>query len=215
MANIFHKDVNWLPIKIVVGAGVVALLVVAAVAYYVTPKYWRVGYQPTQPVPFSHSIHVSQLGMDCRYCHSQVDVSSHSNIPTTQTCMNCHSKVGLTSAKLQPVRDSWETGKPIPWIRIHAVPDYAYFNHAVHVNRGVSCVTCHGPVNQMDVVYHHESLSMGWCLECHTSPEKALRPVGQVYNMNYKPEANQDEVGNHLVKAWNVHPPTNCAGCHR
>jgi NAD-dependent SIR2 family protein deacetylase len=218
MANIFKKDVNWLPIKIAVGAGAVATLVLLAVTFYLTPKYWRAGYQPTQPVPFSHAIHVTQLGMDCRYCHSFVDVSSHSNLPTTQTCMNCHTKVQPNSPKLQPVFDSWKTGQPVQWVRIHAAPDYVYFNHAVHVNRGVSCASCHGQVNEMSVVYHHESLSMGWCLECHTSPEKFIRPDNQVFNMTYKPEQikqTQDEVGAYLVKNWNIHPPTNCAGCHR
>lgn len=218
MANIFNKGFNWLPLKIAVGAGFVGTLVVLAVTFYLTPKYWRAGYQPTQPVPFSHAIHVNQLGMDCRYCHSHVEVSSHSNVPTTQTCMSCHTQIKAASPKLAPVRESWETGKPIEWVRVHAVPQYAYFNHAVHVNRGVGCTSCHGQVNEMDVVYHKESFSMAWCLECHTAPQNYIRPVENVYDPHYKVEQTgkkQMELGQHLVQSWNVHPPINCNGCHR
>lgn len=225
MANIFPKWSNKLPIQVLVAGGVIGTALVAGMTYYFTPKYTRVGYQPVQPVPFSHSIHVNQLGLNCLYCHSQVENAAHSNIPTTQTCMNCHSQIKQNSAKLATVRDSWKTGTPISWVRIHKAPDYVYFNHSAHVNRGVSCVSCHGQINNMAVVWHHEPQSMGWCLTCHRAPENFLRPVNQVTNLNWKPEdegpgkdgkmRTQQEIGEQLKVAWNVRPPVTCAGCHR
>ncbi len=188
------------------------------VTYYFTPKYTRTEYQPVQPVPFSHEIHASQLGMDCRYCHSFVDVAAHSNVPTTQTCMNCHSQVQAENPKLQPLRDSWASGKPIEWKQIHKTPDFVMFNHSVHVNRGVSCVECHGQVNHMDVVYHAKPHSMSWCLDCHRNPENALRPPKEVFNLDWKPPAGQKQkdIGLKFKHDWNVKPPdTNCSGCHR
>jgi predicted phosphoadenosine phosphosulfate sulfurtransferase len=225
MANIFPPSINILVIKAGVALGVVGLTVVAGVWYYATPQYSRVGYEPKQPVAFQHKIHVGQLGLDCRYCHSQVEVSGHSNIPTTQTCMNCHSQIQTKNPRLQPVRDSWETGVPIPWVRIHHVPDYAYFNHSAHVNRGVSCVSCHGKVNEMSVVYEDKSLSMAWCLTCHRSPESFVRPIAAdkageqspIYNLDWTPPANTDQttLGTKLVHDWKINPPKDCAGCHR
>jgi hypothetical protein len=226
MANIFPRTFNFLPIKIFVGLIIIANLVVAGVWYYFTPKYTRVGYMPTQPVPFDHSIHVKQLGMDCRYCHSFVETSNHSNVPTTQTCMNCHNSVQKDNPKLAALRASWDSakdkkdGQSVEWIKIHRAPDFVYFNHSVHVNRGVSCVSCHGQVNEMQVVYHHEPQSMGWCLDCHRAPQNHVRPMdkGQVFNLDWKPQdegTTQQEIGEKLVKEWNINPPQNCAGCHR
>ena len=160
MANIFPKGTNETVIKAGIALGAVGTLVVLAVWYYFTPKYSRVGYQPVQPVHFQHDIHVGQLGLDCRYCHSYVEVSGHSNVPNTQTCMTCHQQIQVDNAKLQPVRDSWATGQPISWVKVHNVPDYAYFNHSAHVNRGVSCVVCHGKVNEMNVVWQDQPQSM-------------------------------------------------------
>jgi len=217
MANIFPRYTNWLPIKILVCLAVVVASVVSGMAYYFTPKYTRVGYQPTQPVAFDHSLHVNQLGMDCRYCHTGVEKSSHSNIPATQTCMNCHTQIKSLSPKLAAVRESWKSGNPVPWVRIHKAPDYVYFNHAVHVNRGASCVACHGHVNHMEVVYHAKPHSMGWCLECHRAPENQLRPLDQITNLDWEPPAGttQREIGSKFVKEWNVNPPVSCSGCHR
>jgi hypothetical protein len=183
-----------------------------------------VGYQPVQPVPFPHDVHVKQVGMDCRYCHSFVEVAAHSNVPTTQVCMNCHQQIQKDSPKLQAVRDSWQTGRPIEWVQVHKTPDYVYFNHSAHVNRGVSCVSCHGKVNEMPVVYHSQPLSMAWCLDCHRHPENALRPVDQVTNLDWVPPVKPGQTpaeaqvaqGLELKKAWNINPPDgNCAGCHR
>ena len=217
MSAIFPKWTNWLPLALGVGAALIGGAVTAGVTIYLTPKYYRVGYQPVQPVPFSHAIHVTQLGMDCRYCHSYVEVSSHSNIPTTQTCMNCHTQVQSNNPKLAVVRESWQNGTPVSWVKIHQIPDFAYFNHSVHVNRGISCVSCHGQVNHMDVVYQKEPLSMGWCLSCHRHPENNLRPVSQIFNLDWKPGngESQEQTGLELKQQWNINPPQTCAGCHR
>jgi hypothetical protein len=218
MANFFPRWTNYLALKIVFCLFVLGGVVSLVYWYYLTPDYMRTGYQPIQPVPFSHDIHVSQLGMDCRYCHSYVEVSSHSNIPTTQTCMNCHTEVQPNNPKLEAVRASWKSGsRPVNWVKIHQIPDFAYFNHAVHVNRGVSCASCHGQVNHMDVVSEQAPLTMGWCLNCHRHPEENLRPVNQVFNLDWKPNGNETQVqlGLQLKQQWNINPPQNCAGCHR
>ena len=224
MANIFSRGSNYLPIKILVCLLVLGGALTAGISYYFTNKYTNVGYQPVQPVPFPHDVHVKQVGMDCRYCHSFVEVAAHSNVPTTQVCMNCHQQIQKDSPKLQAVRDSWQTGKPIEWVQVHKTPDYVYFNHSAHVNRGVSCVSCHGKVNEMPVVYHSQSLSMAWCLDCHRHPENALRPVDQVTNLDWVPPVKPGQTpaeaqvaqGLELKKAWNINPPDgNCAGCHR
>jgi hypothetical protein len=224
MANIFPRGSNYLPIKILVCLLVLGGALTAGISYYFTNKYTNVGYQPVQPVPFPHDVHVKQVGMDCRYCHSFVEVAAHSNVPTTQVCMNCHQQIQKDSPKLQAVRDSWQTGKPIEWVQVHKTPDYVYFNHSAHVNRGVSCVSCHGKVNEMPVVYHSQPLSMAWCLDCHRHPENALRPVDQVTNLDWVPPVKPGQTpaeaqvaqGLELKKAWNINPPDgNCAGCHR
>jgi hypothetical protein len=217
MANFFPRSSNVLPLKVAVMAAVIAPAVCCGMWYYFTPKYTRVGYQPIQPVAFSHNIHVSQLGMDCRYCHSYVEVAAHSNVPNTQTCMACHSQVQKDNPRLAPLRESWKNGTGMQWVQIHKTPDYVYFNHSVHVNRGVSCFTCHGQVNKMDVVWHDKPHSMAWCLDCHRNPETQLRPREQVFNLDWSagsPE-KQIETGTKLKHDWNVKPPTNCAGCHR
>jgi hypothetical protein len=182
-----------------------------------TPKYTRVGYQPVQPVPYSHAIHAGQLGIDCRYCHSNVEKSGFANLPTAQTCMNCHSQVKANSPLLAVVRDSYRTGKPIHWVQIHQLPDFVYFNHAVHVSRGVSCVECHGRIDQMDVVSEAKSLAMGFCLDCHRNPEAHLRPRDQVTNLAWKaPSAEaQLAMGLKFKHDWNINPPQSCSGCHR
>ncbi len=218
MANIFPKWTNALPLKIIVAAAVTVTALTGAITYYFTPKYTRVGYQPTQPVPFSHNIHVTQVGLDCRYCHSHVERAAHSNVPTTQTCMNCHTQIRANSPKLETVRNSWAKNIPIEWVRIHEAPDYVYFNHSAHVNRGVSCVSCHGQINEMAVVWHDQPQSMSWCLDCHRAPENNLRPLQYITNLNWKPEdinRKQQELGLELKAAWNVNPPVTCAGCHR
>ncbi|HUB68195.1 MAG TPA: cytochrome c3 family protein [Candidatus Methylacidiphilales bacterium] len=225
MANIFPKATNLIVIKAMFASSIIGGLATVAVWYYFTPKYSRVGYQPVQPVAFDHSLHVGQLGIDCRFCHSYVEVSGQSNYPATQVCMSCHTQIQANNPKLQPVRDSWATGQPISWVKIHNVPDYAYFNHSAHVNRGISCVSCHGQINEMQVVSEQKPLSMGWCLSCHRNPENYVRPIAAdtpgetspVFNLDWQPPAGttQAELGRKLVHDWKIDPPTNCAGCHR
>ncbi len=183
------------------------LLVIGGATYMPTvvglgasPENIDVGYQPTQPVPYSHALHVGQLGLDCKYCHTTVDKAAFAAIPPTQTCMNCHTNVRKTvkdagnnevrNPKLAPVFESWETGKSIAWVKVHDLPDYSYFNHSAHVNKGVSCIECHGRVDHMgeDGVYQAKNLSMAWCLECHRSPEKALRPKDKVTDLAWTAE---------------------------
>lgn len=196
--------------------GVLAVgLSVGAVYYYSMPRYTRVGYTPAQPVAFSHELHAGKLGMSCIYCHSEVERTSVANVPNTQTCMNCHQTIKANSPALAAVRDSWQNGTPVHWKQVYRLPNYAYFNHSLHVTRGVGCVSCHGQVNEMPVVTHEKPLSMGWCLNCHRHPERNLRPADQVTNMAWKPEGNPEEVGKKLKDELNVFPPQSCQGCHR
>lgn len=216
MSDIFPKWTNKLPAMVIVGGMLVGGVVTAGVTYYLTPKYSRVGYTPVQPVAFSHAIHADQLGLDCRYCHNGVEKSWYSNVPAASTCMNCHNQVLKDDPKLALVRESAATGKPIPWVQIHKTPDFVYFNHSVHVNRGVSCVHCHGPVNKMDEVRHSKSLGMSFCLECHRDPAAKIRPNDQVFNLDWQaPEGFAKSGGAKLVKDWNVHPGESCSVCHR
>lgn len=222
MSDIFPKWTNRLPLQVLVGAVLTGSAVVAGVWYYFTPKYTRVGYQPAQPVAFSHAIHVEQVGMDCRYCHDDVEKSWYSNIPSSALCMNCHNQVLKDDPKLALVRESAATGTPISWVQIHKLPDYAYFNHSVHVNRGVSCVHCHGQINQMDVVEHAKPFSMAFCLECHRNPELFLRPVDKVTDLNWtwsedpRAEAEMQKAnGQQFVHDWNVQSLQSCSACHR
>ncbi len=222
MSAIFPKWTNRLPLLIIVGLILVGTAVTAGVWYYFTPKYARVGYQPVQPVAFSHAIHVNQLGMDCRYCHSAVEKSWFSNIPASGTCVNCHSQVLKDDPRLALVRESAATGKPIPWVQIHRTPDYVYFNHSVHVNRGISCVHCHGQVNEMDEVYHAKPLSMAFCLDCHRNPAAFIRPADKVTDLTWQwstdPKQNaelQRANGEKFVHDWKVESLQHCSACHR
>ena len=198
-----------------VALGVTPVYLTAFIWYGFSPKTTDVGYMPKQPVPYSHALHVGELGMDCRYCHNTVEKAAHAAVPPTATCMNCHSKVRTDSQKLLPVRESFSTGEPIEWIKVHDLPDYAYFNHSAHVTRGIGCVSCHGRVDQMEEVYQHEPLSMSWCLNCHRAPEKQIRPPSEVTNMNWVAPGGQEEFGRKLVEQNQIHPPTDCSTCHR
>lgn len=223
MSDIFPRWTNRLPLQLMVGAALTGSALVAGVWYYFTPKYTRVGYQPMQPVAFSHGIHVEQMGMDCRYCHDDVEKSWYSNVPSAAVCMNCHSLVLKDSPKLELVRESATPGaRPIPWVQVHKVPDFVYFNHAVHVNRGVSCVHCHGRIDQMDEVRHEKPLSMAFCLDCHRNPGDFLRPPDKVTDLawtwNADPrlaETLQKARGKEFVHDWKVQALENCSACHR
>ena len=217
MSAIFPKWTNRLPLMIIVGVVLIGSAVTAGVWYYFSPKYYRVGYQPIQPVPFSHAVHAGQLGMDCRYCHTGVEKSWFSNIPAASTCMNCHTQVLKDDPRLAPVRESAATGKPIEWIQIHKLPDFAYFNHSVHVNRGISCVECHGRIDQMDEVYHAKPFGMAFCLDCHRHPELKLRPENKITDLAWQPksEAEQLKDGKQRMQDWKVESLQTCSACHR
>lgn len=214
MAQIFPKWANEVPRHIVLGLVIFLTASVAGVWYYFSPEYTDVGYAPEQPVPYSHKFHVSELGLDCQYCHTNVFDSKHANVPATETCMNCHSQIDSQKPEeIQKIRDSYQNDEPIEWVRVHNLPDYAYFNHAAHVNVGVGCESCHGRVDRMEVVFQKEPLSMSWCLDCHRSPEQHLRPVQEVTTMGYEPE-DQQKLGQELVAKRNIRPPTDCQSCH-
>lgn len=182
---LFPRWANFLlPLIIVSGIGG-ALYVPTFAALAMHPDTLNIGYQPEQPVLYSHALHVGQLGIDCRYCHTTVEKAGFAAIPPTQTCMNCHANAATNSAGLLKIYESWNTGDPVEWVKVHDLPDYAYFNHSAHINQGVGCYSCHGRVDQMDVVYQAEPLNMGWCLSCHREPEKHLRPKDQVTSMTY------------------------------
>lgn len=215
MAQILPKWTNKLPAILAAGFLVAGSSVVGGIWYYGSPKYLNVGYRPDQPVAYSHKLHAGDLGMDCRYCHTTVETSPRANVPPTATCMNCHKVVKADSEKLLLVRQSQESKQPIEWVKVHQLPGYAYFNHGSHMNAGVGCVSCHGKVNEMDVVSIVEPMSMGWCLDCHRQPEASLRPLDQVTNMQWVAPANQSEIGLQMMIDRNLNPPVDCSGCHR
>jgi hypothetical protein len=208
--QIFPRSLNLLPlvaaVALAVGGGVVTFIV----AYYFSFWNVQVGYAPVQPVPFSHRLHAGQLGMDCRYCHANVERSGEAMVPPTQTCMGCHSVIRTDSAALRPVRESWETGEPVEWVRVHNLPDHAYFDHSIHLSAGVGCASCHGRIDQMEVVTLQSPLSMSWCLDCHRNPEPNLRPVSEITNMAWEAEPGEE-----IEYARYVTPPETCSGCHR
>lgn len=194
-----------------------ALAVTALAAVYRGPYLTQVNIPKEQPFQFSHRQHVSGVGIDCRYCHSSVEDSSFAGVPPTETCMSCHSQVWPDAPFLADVRQSWDTGKPLTWTRLNDLPDFVYFDHSIHVAKGVGCDTCHGPVDEMAVMYKAETLNMAWCLDCHRAPEKYLRPRDQVTNMDYQPPADQMALGARLVQEYGVQKAQldNCYVCHR
>ncbi len=219
MARVFHPRLNTFAKASVFGA----LFVIAGVvwiAYEVQRSSWvtDVGLARNQPVPFSHDHHVSGLGIDCRYCHTSVEDSNFAGLPATKTCMTCHSRIWTNAELLEPVRESWRTGQPIAWVKIHDLPDFVYFNHSIHVQKGVGCSTCHGRVDKMPLVFKTSSLQMAWCLECHREPEKFLRPRDRIFEMDYQVPRDQEQLGLELATRYHLLPPQlmeNCSLCHR
>ncbi len=216
MPQLFHPSTNTFAKVSIFGA----IFLIAAVLWvflsierssYVT----QAGVVREQPIPFSHRHHVSQLGIDCRYCHTTVEESNFAGIPPTKTCMTCHSQIHATAEMLEPVRESWRTGKSLEWIRVHDLPDFVYFNHSIHVKKGVGCETCHGPVGKMALTWREKSLNMEWCLECHRAPEKFVRPRQFVFSMDWHPEIDQKILGEKIVKEYDINRLTNCSICHR
>ncbi len=219
MGQIFPRNANRLAwLSVFAGLLLVAELVLILAVYFRSNYFRQINVAIEQPVAFSHQLHNGVLGIDCRYCHVSVNQSYFANIPATETCMTCHSQIKTFSPKIAPVIESYATGKPIEWNKVHRVPDFVYFNHAIHVNKGVGCSTCHGQVNEMPVVWQQQAMFMGWCLNCHRNPEQYVRPRDQVYNMEYVAPANQVALGRQLVAEYGIMPPdqlTNCWVCHR
>jgi Cytochrome c7 and related cytochrome c len=216
VSQIFHRSTNTFAKLSIFGsifiiAGILAVVIAVNRSGYVT----QAGVTREQPVPFSHQHHVAAIGIDCRYCHTTVEVAAAAGIPPTKTCMNCHSQIWSSSPMLEPVRDSYRTDQSLRWTRVHDLPDFAYFDHSIHVNKGVGCSTCHGRVDRMPLVWQHASLHMEWCLDCHRQPEKYVRPRDQVFNMEYQPPAGQIALGKRLVKEYKIQSLTNCSTCHR
>jgi hypothetical protein len=175
----------------------------------------QAGVAREQPVPFSHAHHVGDVGLDCRYCHTSVETSGFANLPPTKTCMNCHSQIWNSSPTLEPVRESFRSDRSIAWTRVHDLPDFAYFDHSIHVNKGVGCETCHGRVDKMPLTWQKASLQMEWCLDCHRHPEQYVRPREAVFQMGYEPPVDQETLGRQLVKEYKIQSLTSCSTCHR
>ena len=195
MAQIFDRSSNALARASLVLTGLIVIaLGVTLDQLQRSPWVTRQGQRPEQPVPFSHKHHVTGLGLQCQYCHTSVEKSSYAGIPPTKTCINCHAQIWTNAALLQPVRDSWASGQSLPWIKVHDLPDYVYFSHEIHVNKGLGCASCHGRVDQMPLMYAQNTLQMEWCLDCHRNPAKNLRPTGQIYNMAWEAPAEERPV---------------------
>ena len=230
--QIFHRSTNTISRATIYGAVfVVAALFWAAAEIQRSPYVSYAGVARPQPAPFSHQHHVAGLGIDCRYCHTSVETSSFAGIPPTKTCMNCHSQIWTGAPMLEPVRESFRSGKSLVWNRVNDLPDFVYFDHSIHVNKGVGCNTCHGPVDRMPLMYNYASLQMEWCLGCHRAPEQNLRPRDQVFNMRYQQPSSDGPVefegrkftdqlalGNALKEKYHLRTTadlTSCSTCHR
>ena len=219
MSQIFQRSANTLSKVSLVGllllvGGLVGLAIVIGSSPYVT----RAQEYVEQPVQFSHLHHVGDDGIDCRYCHTSVETSSFAGIPPTKTCMNCHSQIWSNAPILEPIRASFREDKPLRWIRVHDLPDFVYFNHSIHVRKGVGCETCHGRVDRMPLMVQKNSLQMEWCLNCHRDPAQYVRPRDQVTTMGYVPAKAQSELGPELVREYKIADKehlTNCSVCHR
>jgi hypothetical protein len=216
MPQIFHPSANTFSRVSIFGA----LFVVAGGLYglavvnrssYVT----QAGVAREQPVPFSHKHHAGELGIDCRYCHTSVETSSNAGFPPTQTCMNCHSQIWALSPTLEPVRSSWRTGESIEWTKVYDLPDFVYFDHSIHVAKGIGCASCHGRIDKMSLTWQQPSLHMEWCLGCHRNPERSVRPRSEVFNMDWEPPPDQPNLGAELVAAHKIQSRDDCTTCHR
>lgn len=216
MPQIFHRSFNVISRVTIFGAVFFAAAIgwaalVLARSSYVTNKDIAL----VQPIPFSHEHHVRSLGIDCRYCHTSVENAAFAGVPPTKTCMNCHSQIWAASPVLAPVRESFRTGEPIQWERVHRLADFAYFDHSIHVQKGFGCSTCHGQIDRMPAVWQHGSLLMEWCLDCHRQPERYIRPREEVFNMDWRPPPDQLLLGRELVKKYEVRNLLSCSTCHR
>ncbi len=218
---LFPRWANYLVPGLVILAIGILTYVPLVTWLFISPETTDVGYQPEQPVAFSHKLHAGDLKLDCRYCHSTVESTSYAAIPDSKTCMNCHASIKSDAESLRLVKESFSTGKPISWLKIHDQPDFVFFDHSAHVNHGIGCVTCHGRVDQMEVVRQEKSLSMAWCLECHRDPTPHLRPRSEITNMDWAAtqiNKTQAEIAKELLEEYQIHNSaflTNCTTCHR
>jgi hypothetical protein len=218
MAQIFHPSTNTLS-KVTIFGGVLFLVGLTFVALAVnrSPYISKAGVARDQPVPFSHKHHVQGVGIDCRYCHTSVEESSFAGIPPTATCMNCHKLLWTDAPMLEPVRESFRTDRSVEWTRVHDLPDYVYFDHSIHVAKGISCVACHGQVDEMPLMWREHTLFMEWCLDCHRHPEEQIRPREDVFKVDLEPLEDREVMGRELVEAYNVNVAQldDCSICHR
>jgi len=216
MAQLFHRSANSLA-KVSIGGGIILAGSILVAAYTLDRGSYTtdVAVVKPQPVPFSHKHHVTDDGIDCRYCHTTVETSSFAGLPATEICMSCHSQIWSNAAILEPVRASFRTGESLSWTRVHDLPEFVYFNHSIHINKGIGCASCHGRVDQMPLMYKVNTLNMNWCIECHRDPWRYVRPREQVFNMAYEPPANQEEFGKQLMKEYKIQSLTDCWTCHR
>ena len=219
MAQIFRKSANNIA-KI----SMVTVVLLAGVGFYAWTQLARSSYltgqylEIQQPVQFSHKHHVADDGIDCRYCHQTVETTASAGMPSTQTCMNCHSQLWADAPYLEPIRASFRDNKPIQWNRVHDLPKYVYFNHSIHIAKGVGCSTCHGPVDKMPLVYEENTLQMEWCIQCHREPEKFIRPKSEVFNMSYQAEDIDQATRDQLKVDYKIRSRemlTSCSTCHR
>jgi len=216
MPQIFHRSFNVISRVSIFGA----IFFLAALGWIGAktvraPYYTNAFVAVEQPVPFSHRHHVGGLGIDCRYCHTSVEETAFAGMPTTKTCMNCHSQIWVGSAMLAPIRESYATGRSVEWNRVHQLPDFTYFNHSIHIKKGVGCVSCHGRVDEMPLTWQVHTLHMDWCLDCHRNPEQHVRPRDQVFNLAFEQPGDQAEQGRQLVEAYGIRTKTSCSVCHR
>ena len=216
MGQIFHPSANTIA-KVSIFGGLFILIGLFTIWDQLlrSPYATGVGQAVQQTVPFSHKHHVQQIGLDCRYCHTAVESSRHAGIPPTKTCMNCHVQIWKDAPILEPVRESFRTGKPLEWTRVHDMPDFVYFDHSVHVNRGIGCASCHGRVDNMPLVWRENTLHMQWCLQCHRHPEKFVRPKDKVFDTAWEAPPGSEATGAKLVEEYGITSQTSCSVCHR
>ena len=218
MPNYFPPNANAFAKWLIWGGVIFTALLATSLTVFARTSNNKVRVPIEQPIAFSHALHNGQLGLDCRYCHTSVEVAASANIPPTETCMTCHSQIRVGSPQLAAVQASWDSGEPIVWNRVHDLADFVYFNHSAHINKGIGCSSCHGRIDQMVAIWKNEPMTMGWCLECHRNPAAFVRPKSEVFNMAYVPPAeNQLELGEQLVEAYHINEEKlpQCSTCHR
>jgi hypothetical protein len=216
MGQIFSPRANTILIIVIVTSVLGGLLFIFSAPLIQSNQYLtQVKIVRKQPVPFSHEHHAGDLGVDCRYCHQSVELSSFAGMPAASVCMHCHSQMWTVAPMLEPVRQAYTTGAPLTWSKVHKLPDYVFFNHGIHVSKGIGCASCHGNVTKMPLMYKEATLQMSWCLNCHRNPERFVRPKSEVFNMNWVAPNDEGRLGNRLVHEYHIEKRTDCYTCHR